>query len=107
MCPFHTMAAQVAFALTVQGNAEGFPDVSRGEAVQAGMVQHLHEDRRVVVDGDQLGKRGSQIHRSHDTARASGAHHLAKAGIDLWRVHEGGRRQHSYDIREIFPVSQP
>ena len=91
LCPFHAMAAQLAFAATSPGNASRwlFPTAEGKKPSKQGwartftcIAQHAGLDA--------FWENGAPKHTGH-SARASGACHLAEAGVDLWRVQIFGR----------------
>ena len=91
LCPFHSMAAQVAFATSVPGNHGQwlFPTSQGQKPTKQGWVCTFTEMAK------QLGlethwDNGAPRHTGH-SARASGACHLAQAGVDLWRIQVFGR----------------
>ena len=101
LCPFHAMAAQVAFAVSVEGNATGwlFPCQLGGKHSKRGWCttfMKVAECLGMVTTWEN----GVPKFTGH-TARASGAHHLAKAGVDLWRVQIFGRWSSAAFLRYV------
>ena len=101
LCPFHAMAAQMAFAVTVAGNEGGwlFPTATGQKPTKRGWCTTF----MMVAESLGLGttwENGAPKFSGH-TARASGAHHLAKAGVDLRRVQIFGRWSSAAFLRYV------
>ena len=101
LCPFHAMAAQIAFAVSVEGNAHGwlFPTALGGMSSKRGWCTTFTRVAE-TLGLETTWENGAPKFSGH-TARASGAHHLAKAGVDLWRVQIFGRWSSAAFLRYV------
>eukprot|EP00435_Cladocopium_sp_Y103_P037318 s554_g9.t2 len=101
MCPFHLIAAQVAFASTAPNNTAEwlFPTSSGGKPTKQGWVKTFTEVARLIGLPTHWDN-GAPRHTGH-TARASGACHLAQAGVDLWRIQVFGRWSSAAFLRYV------
>ena len=101
MCPYHGMMAHVAFAKSIAGNREGwlFPTSEGQKPTKSGWCKTFMEvaDRSGIIG---YWDNGAPKFTGH-TARASGAHHLAQAGVDLWRVQIFGRWSSAAFLRYV------
>lgn len=91
LCPFHSIAAQVAFATSVGGNSSQwlFPTADGAKPSKRGWVRTFTEVARQAGLPTHWDN-GAPRHTGQP-ARASGACHLAQAGVDLWRIQVFGR----------------
>eukprot|EP00435_Cladocopium_sp_Y103_P044529 s39_g12.t1 len=101
MCPFHLIAAQVAFASTAPNNTAEwlFPTSSGGKPTKQGWVKTFTEVARMIGLPTHWDN-GAPRHTGH-SARASGACHLAQAGVDLWRIQVFGRWSSAAFLRYV------
>ena len=100
-CPFHSMAAQVAVASTIPGNNVGwlFPTSEGDMPTKQGWVRTFTEVAK-SLGLETHWDNGAPRHTGH-SARASGACHLAKAGVDLWRIQVFGRWSSAAFLRYV------
>ena len=101
MCPYHAMMAHVAFAKAIGTNSSGwlFPTSEGNKPSKAGWCQTFMRLAE-MMDLQTHWENGAPKFTGH-TARASGAHHLAAAGVDLWRVQIFGRWSSAAFLRYV------
>ena len=90
-CPYHAMVAHLEFATDFASNSELwlFPTAEGGKATKDGWAQTFM-GLATLNDIPAMSSTGAPRFSGH-TARASGAQHLARHGIELWRIQLFGR----------------
>ena len=91
LCPFHLLSQQVDFAQHMSQNAQGwlFPCKDGSKPTKAGWAMAF----KAIATANGICTvqlNGAEKFTGH-TARVSGAQHLAKANIELWRIQLFGR----------------
>ena len=91
MCPFHALLEQVEMASKLLGNSSQwiFPTSAGGKSSKLGWSKTF--ETIACFNGIDLNSDNGALRFSGHSARSSGAQHLVKLGVDLWRVQIFGR----------------
>lgn len=100
-CPFHCMVAQLTFASTQASNCGSwlFPTKDGLQPTKAGWSKSF--ERVAEKAGLPLQTEDGLPRFSGHSARASGAFHLAKSNVDLWRIQIFGRWKSAAFLRYV------
>ena len=91
VCPFHALVDQVGMAESLPENSQKwlFPTSSGGKSSKAGWSKTFVAI--ALYNGFESNSENGACRFSGHSARSSGAQHLVKLGIDLWRIQIFGR----------------
>ena len=91
VCPFHALLEQVEMASKLLGNSSQwiFPTSAGGKSSKLGWSKTF--ETIACFNGIDLNSDNGALRFSGHSARSSGAQHLVKLGVDLWRVQIFGR----------------
>ena len=91
VCPYHALLDQVEMASKMHGNVAQwiFPTSAGGKSSKVGWSKTF--ETIACFNGIDLNADNGALRFSGHSARSSGAQHLVKLGVDLWRVQIFGR----------------